>query len=102
MADPSPSNHGLTSPGPINATKVQEAGVLLAWSKACRAPKNLSLRRGNPLTLTLRDTGNCKTAAEARSSDAREKPMAYPVKQVAALSGVSVRTPAGRKRDGFY
>src|SRR5678815_60268 len=45
-----------------------------------------------PLTLTLRNTGNCTTVARATVVARGKKTMAYTVKQVAAMSGVSVRT----------
>jgi DNA-binding transcriptional MerR regulator len=44
------------------------------------------------LTLTLRDGGEYAGADETRARCCEENAMAYTVKQVAAMSGVSVRT----------
>jgi DNA-binding transcriptional MerR regulator/quercetin dioxygenase-like cupin family protein len=44
------------------------------------------------LTLTLRYTGQCKTALTTTLVSLKSKAMAYTVKQVATVSGVSVRT----------
>jgi DNA-binding transcriptional MerR regulator len=44
------------------------------------------------LTLTLREGGECEDADETRARGCKENAMAYTVKQVAAMSGVSVRT----------
>lgn len=69
-------------------------GIVGRWRAARKKQRAAAVGQAglniSPLTLTLRDPGQCAPAAGREGKG--ETAMAYTVKQVAAISGVSVRT----------